>query len=154
MHRLVGQRELHTARRDEREPARRHTRDPNRAHVGMIVGYGRLWQDRHAGARRDEIGDEPDALYFDRDSQLDVLGARRVVDLVAQRVALGRKDDRMVGEDREWHGLIGAEHERRGHETDEVFVAQVLDDQARIRDRLGHDGARELAFGDLDRQPL
>ena len=44
--------------------------------------------------------------------------------------------------------------ERRGHETDEVFVAEVLHDETRIGHRLGHDRARELAFGDLDREPL
>ena len=44
--------------------------------------------------------------------------------------------------------------ERRRDETDEVLVAQVLDDEPRIGDRLGHDRARELTLGDLRREPL
>ena len=91
----------------EREPAGRHPRDPNRANLGVIVGNRGLGQDRHAGARRDEVGDEPDSLDLDRDPQLDVLGARRVVDLVAQRVALRRKDHGMLGERRQRHRLAG-----------------------------------------------
>ena len=60
----------------------------------MIVGHRRLGQDRHTGARRDEIGDETDTFDLDRHAELDVLGARRGLDLVAQRVARGRKDQR------------------------------------------------------------
>ena len=44
---------------------------------------------------------------------VDVLGARRVVDLVAERVALGRQDHRVLGEHRERHRLLGAGHRAR-----------------------------------------
>ena len=60
----------------------------------------------------------------------------------------------MGGERRERHRLGCAELEPRGHETDEVFVAEVLDNESRVRHRLGHDCARELAVGHFHREPL
>ena len=60
----------------------------------------------------------------------------------------------LLGQTPQRYRLLHAAHQRDGHQTDEVFVAQVLDDETRIGHRLGHDGARELTVGDLDREPL
>ena len=87
--------------------------------------------------------------------QRDVLDERRVVDLVAERVALRRQDRRRARPSAEsGTGSFAPRIERHGHQADEVFVAEVLDDETRIRHRLGHDRARELALGDLHREPL
>ena len=77
VHGLVGQRELHAARGDEREATGRHARDAHGANLRVIVGDRGLGQDRHARARRDEIGDEPDSFDLDRNPQRDVLDACR-----------------------------------------------------------------------------
>ena len=119
----------------------------------MVVGHGRLGKDRHARRRRNEVGDETNAFDLDRHTELDAFGPSRVVDLVAERVAVRRKDQRMVGERRKRRRLR-PDVEIGGDEPDESFVAEVLHHEARVGDRLGHDRARELAVGDLDRQSL
>ena len=107
----------------------------------MIVGHRGLGQDRDAGARRDEIGDEPDALDLDRDAELGVLGRaprRRPRPAAGCPAAEGSADAPRA---REQHRLAYAQRERRRARGRRGLRREVLDDEARIGDRFGHDRA-------------
>ena len=54
----------------------------------------------------------------------------------------------------ERHRFGDVELEPGRQDSDERFVAQVLDDEPRVRDRLGDDRERKLPLRDLERQPL
>ena len=61
-----------------------------------------------------------------------------------QRVARGREDQRFGRELGERDRFERVRSEKRRNESNERFVAQVLDVQARIAHRFRHDRAREL----------
>ncbi len=112
-----------------------------------------LGKDRHTRARRDEVGDQTHTFDFDRNTQLDAFGAGRGLDLLAQRVAERRENQRLARDPLQRDGLA-AEVARRRHERDQLLVAQVLDVQTRVEHRFGDDRAGQLAFGDLGRESL
>ena len=106
-------------------------------------------------ARADEVGDEPHTFDLDRHAQLDPLGARRGLDLVAQRVARRRQDQRLARERRRTRSApapsaatptararraprrAGARRASRGSLTGSVTTALA-----------------SCAFGDLAREPF
>ena len=121
----------------------------------MIVGNRGLGQDRHPGARRNQVGDQTHTFDFDRDAQrrparpAPPIPARRATDSLAG----GRINDSRPSV---FNG-IGARacpSNDAGTKRDQLLVAQVLDVQPRIADGLGDDGARELAVDDFGREPF
>jgi hypothetical protein len=132
VHGLIGERQLHTARGHERQTPRGHPRDALLADTDMVVRDCRLRHDRHADPRGDEIGDETDAFHLDRHPKLDAFGACRRLDLVPQRVAVGRQDQRLTREHRERNRLGQHCMQSRRDQRDKVFVVKMLDVQARI----------------------
>ena len=135
------------------EPPRRQVgdrEDHDRRELGRNRGLG---QDRHPGARGDEVGDEPDALDLDRDRQRDAL--RRVPPARSRCAAGCRPAGAPAASPRAprtapARGELGA---RRRSPTRPRRADAPRASRSSLH-RLGDDRLRELLVEHLGQQPL